>query len=640
MDLSTGLRRPLPALTTAAVAIAYLVIALGNGGYATTAVAWGVIAIWAVVALGIALRAWPPIELEWPAVVAGTCLAGLAAFSTLSLIWADDAGRAFAAALLPAGYAGLFALVVLAAPATGARSWLVGLAIGTTLTTVAALAARLDPGFLGATDHGAAFLAGSQGRLNYPIGYWNGLAACVAVGVILLVWLSARAESRLGRSAAVAMLPLGGLAIFLTSSRGGAAAVVVGIAIVVLLGPRRPQLLTAAGLGAVASVVVILLARGRSDLINNLGTSTARDQGLEIAAVTAFAALAVGAVRWWLDAALGRLVVAPRLRTLGWGAGVVAAVALLAVGIAHLGDFSSVADTGSATPGQRSFLSGSGSGRAQFWGVALDAFASKPLTGVGAGNYDLYWNAHPSIPVVTGNAHSYFLEALADLGPVGLLLALGPFAAAVVAVRNRWRRALPELAPALALMAASGLAAAIDWTWKIPAAFAPAVISIALLTGGATFPRPTLALAGRPSPRRLSSFGLGVATLLFAWGAGWIAGVEVIAAGHLSDSRDAVAGGDLVGAASDARAAASVEPFSSEPPLQLALVEELAGNRRAARGAALEAISKAPQDWQGWAVLSRIDRELGLPRAADRAGARARSLSPVPLPPSFLRPRR
>jgi hypothetical protein len=627
-------------VTTAAVAIAYFLVALGNGGYATTAVAWGVIAIWAVVAIGIAIRAWPPTELEWPALIAGACLAGLAAFSALSLIWADDAGRAFAAALLPAGYAGLFVLVVLAAPATGARSWLVGLAIGTSLTIVAALAARLDPGFLGATDHGVAFLPGSQGRLNYPIGYWNGLAACVAIGVILLVWLGARAETRLGRSAAVAMLPLGGLAIFLTSSRGGAAAVVVGFAVVLLIGPRRPQLLTGAALGGAASVVVILLARGRSDLIDNLGTSTARDQGLEIAAVAAFLAVAVGAIRWFVDERLARVVVPPRARTLGWAAAVGAAIALVAIGIAHLGDFSSTGEAGSATPGQRSFLSGSGSGRAQFWGVALDAFGSKPLTGIGAGNYELYWNAHPKIPVVTGNAHSYFLEALADLGPIGFLLTLGPFAAAVVAVWKRWRRALPELAPALALMAGSGLAAAIDWTWKIPAAFAPTVIAIALLTGGAVYRRPALALVGRRAPRRLSSFGLGVATLLFAWGAGWIAGVELIASGHLTDSHDAVSRGDLTAAASDARAAASVEPFSSAPPLQLALVEELAGNRHAARTAALEAISKAPQDWQGWAVLSRIDRELGLRGRAGRAEFRAQSLSPVTLPPSVFRPRR
>jgi hypothetical protein len=637
MDFSTGSRREIPIACAVAVAVAYFGIALLQGGYGTTAVAWGTIVVWAIVGLGIALRLWPKTDLPVPAVAAGACLAGLAGLSVLSLIWANDGGRAFSAALLPAGYTALFALVVLAAPATGSRSWLLGLAAGTTLTTVAALMSRLDPGFLGAVDHGAAFLPGSQGRLSYPIGYWNGLAACVAAGVVLLTWLGAGARTRMGRAAAVGLIPLGGLALFLTSSRGGIAAALIGVAAVMALGPKRPQLLAGALAAGIASVLVAVLANGQHALVHNLGSQAQTDQGLEVGGLAILAVLLVATIRWSLDAWLLRVEVAPRVRRLGVATAAVGAVAVVALVAFQLRDFSSTGATTSTPQAQRSFLSGSGSGREQFWEVALEAYASQPVTGVGAGNYDLYWNAHPKLPLVTGNAHSYFLEALADLGPVGLLLAVGPFAAAIVAVRTRLRNGSPELAAAFALMLAGGFGAAIDWTWKIPAAFAPTLIAIALLTCGAAagrWPRP-----GLRGSKRIGGFGLGVATLLFAWGAIFSAGLALIASNRLSTSRDAVTQGDLAAAASDARAAASVEPFSPEPELQLALVDERAGDLRRAGDAAEEAISKASDDWRGYALLARIATERGETAAGLLAAGRAQSLSPVPLPPSVFKPR-
>jgi len=293
---------------------------------------------------------------------------------------------------------------------------------------------------------------------------------------------------------------------------------------------------------------------------------------------------------------------------------------------------------GSGSPGQRSLLSASGSGRAQFWEAAFDAFGSRPFGGVGAGNYELYWNAHPGAPIVTGNAHSFFLEELADLGPLGLLLALGPFAAALVAARARWRRAPPEFAPALALLATAGVGAAIDWTWRIPAAFIPALVAIGLLTGRATLATEESTVVARARPRGARGFGLGVATLLFAWGIVWVAVVVILASWRLASSREAVVSGDLAAAASDARGAASLEPFSPEPRLQLALVQELAGDPRQARASAQEAIDRAPGDWRGWAVAARIDRQSLARKRGDRELFIAQTLSPVALPRAFTRP--
>jgi tetratricopeptide (TPR) repeat protein len=109
---------------------------------------------------------------------------------------------------------------------------------------------------------------------------------------------------------------------------------------------------------------------------------------------------------------------------------------------------------------------------------------------------------------------------------------------------------------------------------------------------------------------------------------------------RLDDSQAAAARGDLAQAADDARGASSVEPWSPEAPLQLALVEELQGDLDAARSAAGRAIDLAPGDWRGWAVAARIDDGRGDRGAAARERARARALTPVPLPAEFAAPRR
>ena len=72
-----------------------------------------------------------------------------------------------------------------------------------------------------------------------------------------------------------------------------------------------------------------------------------------------------------------------------------------------------------------------------------------------------------------------------------------------------------------------------------------------------------------------------------------------------------------------------------EPPLQLALVEELGGDLNAARRAAGEAIDRAAGDWRPWAVAARIDARRGASSAAQFELGVAGTLSPVPLPADF-----
>jgi O-antigen ligase/polysaccharide polymerase Wzy-like membrane protein len=626
--------------TITAIAAAYVGLSLLQGGYATTSVAWVALVAWILVGGGIMLRVWPGPDPPRTASLSAACFAGLALLSVVSMAWADDAGRAFTAALLPAAYAGLLLVVVLSFPAVRPRTWLIGLAAGSTIVAALALASRLDPGFLGTRDAlaGAQSL-GAAGRLSYPIGYWNGLAACAACGLVLLAWLGGRAHDRAGRAIAVGLMPIGGLVLFFTSSRGGVLAVVLGAAILIALGPSRARLAAGVVLGAVATAALSILAHHQYDLAHDLRNAAQRNQGLALAGATVAAGLLCGLVRWRLDDWLDRVTLGRRLgrALLIVAAGVVAVAVALANPAEQVRKFVHENPGQTAVPGTRSLLSSSGSGRAQFWEAAIDAFGSRPAGGVGAGNYELYWNAHPEAATVTGNAHSLFLEALADLGLPGLALAVGPFALALLAAWRAWRLNRALVAPALALLVAASVGASIDWTWKIPVAFGPAVIAIGLLTANDPGRRRsaasvTTAGRGRMAPPTARGFGLGVLTLLFAWAVVWLAGIVLYASYRLEASRSAVGRGDLAAAASAARDAAAVEPFSPEPQLELALVYELGGDTGRAREAARDAISKAPSDWRGWAVASVIDRRAGRTSAARLQATRARALTPVPLP--------
>ncbi len=102
-----------------------------------------------------------------------------------------------------------------------------------------ALLSRLIPSLPGGDAEIARFLPAAQGRLSYPIGYWNALAAVCAIGIVLLTWFGVAARNLTLRALSVAAIPLLGLAIYLSSSRGGVFAVAVGLVALLVLENRR-----------------------------------------------------------------------------------------------------------------------------------------------------------------------------------------------------------------------------------------------------------------------------------------------------------------------------------------------------------------------------------------------------------------
>jgi hypothetical protein len=627
------------------IAAAYAALAYSSGGYSTELIAAVTVGVWWVVILALITRVVPRRPIPPLAIVTGVCLAAFGGLTALSMIWSNDSGRAFTEVVRVAGYLGLFVLTVVVSARTGARPWLAGMAIGIVVIVVGADLSRFDPSLFGGADRSIfASLPASNGRLSYPVGYWNGLGAILAIGILLLAWFGSFARSRLWRAAATAALPALGLAMYLTSSRGGLAATAVGVCVLLVFSRDWVRILGTLVIGALTSAVPIVLTSQWDDLRHALTTHDAYVQGRWLALATVLCVLAAAAARYAADGWLGRVRLPRSVARRGLAAVVVLGLIVLAFShpIDRIREFSNSNDIASASSatGSGHIGSFSGTGRSQFWGQAIDAFDSDPVIGIGAGNYELWWNQHHTIDVITIDAHSLYLQTLAELGILGILLLLGFLGTALYA---GWRAVVQRpdvgdsgevMGAALAVFLAGLTSAAFDWTWQLPAAFVPVIVMAALLSGPASQPVAVVAELGAPKlvPRWRAQYGLGVATLLCAWVAIWVAGDQLVASIQLDNSRSDLARGDFTSAAQSARNASAIQPWSSAAQLQLALVDKQSGELAAASQAAHEAVDRASHDWRPWLVAAEIAAAAGNRSVAEFELTAANRLSPTPLP--------
>jgi Flp pilus assembly protein TadD len=130
-----------------------------------------------------------------------------------------------------------------------------------------------------------------------------------------------------------------------------------------------------------------------------------------------------------------------------------------------------------------------------------------------------------------------------------------------------------------------------------------------------------------------------VAVVAFGCASLLLAGDQLLAKRSLDSSQAAVRDDDLASAADDARRAIALEPWASEPRLQLALVQEQAGDLAAAADSVGAAIDRNPDHWSLWLVRARVLTRLGRIAPAEDALARARGLDPrAPLFTAFPGP--
>jgi hypothetical protein len=133
---------------------------------------------------------------------------------------------------------------------------------------------------------------------------------------------------------------------------------------------------------------------------------------------------------------------------------------------------------------------GSTQPRAAYWHVAWQEYRAHPILGSGAGTFAGYWARSGEITAHGGalDAHSLYVETLAELGPIGLALVV---AMLLVPLRSAVARRRATYVPAAAgAYFAFLLHAGLDWDWEMPAVVVAALACAAALLGAEAQPRP------------------------------------------------------------------------------------------------------------------------------------------------------
>jgi hypothetical protein len=498
-------------------------------------------------------------------VVVAAALGLFVAWTLLSAFWSDAPARAMIEFDRALAY--WLALVLLASfPRDPERiAWaLRGLAAAIVIVCAAGFITRTLPE-LWPLDESL-----SEARLSYPLTYWNAVGLMAALGIVLCLHLaSSEREPRAVRPLAAAALPVLGATLILTLSRAGIGVAALGALLYVVV--ARPRGLPGALLSVAAPLALAMAgAYGAEELTGSDPTGREGiDEGGDLAlrvGACALVALVLRAVLLPLDARLERVRVAPETRRrLGWGA-VGACVLALAVGGVAMNLPSEVSERWDSftsddrvgnveEESRRGRLSDFGNnGRLDQWEVALEGFSSSPVTGEGAAAFRQRWQRDRPDDLKVEDAHSLYLETLAELGLVGIVLLLTALVAllAVFAMRARGDER-HVYAVLLAMGVGWALHAGIDWDWEMPA-----VTFWLFALGG-------LAIAGPATthlvPGRFARVGIGVGLLALVATPALMA----VSQAHLNTAYDAFKRGDCPAAIDAALASTSAVSVRPQP---------------------------------------------------------------------------
>ncbi len=595
-----------------------LILAFQGGGYDVVIRQEVGLVIWALIALGLAVGLLPRARLTPAAWVA---LGGFAAFATFNLLaqsWTDNDERTTAELARVLQYGGVVALAYLALNRYTWRGAALGFAAAALVVPFFAVGARLFPGLL----HDDVGLSLGIDRLSYPLDYWNGVSCWGAMAIGVGLALSANASRVEIRAAALATVPVSALSIYLTYSRFGVAAVAVAVVAAVALSRNRwTAVANAIGAGAAASLA-ILVARGHTEIARATGDAGAG------AVVIALLAAAVACAAWAVVTSRANL---DRVRMDRRGARRALAGASLVVLLAVIALNGPLAraweefknDEPPAASGGTERLTTLGSTRYQAWSTALDAFRAHPWGGIGPGTFEFYWSRHGGSPEFARDAHSLYIEELAELGIPGLialLTALGGLLFAAIQARAQWKRRR-EIAAGSAMIASYFVFlayAGVDWMWELGAVGTLAIGGMAVAGAGG------LERAGARQPGRWLRLALTIGALL-------VAAVQVpglVSTQRMRQSQSDLDRGEISAAVDAAGQAIDAEPWAASPYATRALALERSGDLDAAAADASDAIERGPNDWRSHLLLARLDAERGRRTEALAQLARARKLAP------------
>ncbi len=345
------------------------------------------------------------------------------------------------------------------------------------------------------------------------------------------------------------------------------------------------------------------------------------------------------------------------------------------------------------TPGR---LTAVASERARYWKEAFQVFEAHPLLGAGAGGYATAHLRYETQTLEVRHAHGFLVQTLADLGAIGLLLALALLLAWMAAAGrpthpfNRrwtswraWRRAGPGAPPGwrvlrererarytperigmlsmLCLVVVFGAHSLIDWTWYVPGDACVALLCAGWLAGRGELvpataadvssaappagpPAATATHASAAGPHRRRGGGARPGNVRLALAAATIVAALLAAWSQWQPQRsdEAIQRADALLQAHDPSAASAAassavarDPLSVEALFTLASAQQVSGRGALARATLERAVRLQPSNPQTWLTLGRYDLP-GNPSAAVKELQAAIYLDPESISPEAI----
>lgn len=619
----------LPSLVPGLVVVVLALIwAVHNGGFYADTWYWGALVALATLVVVSVLRVGTHPPLPRASYVALIAFTGYVVFSYLSITWAQAPGVALQGSNRALLYLIIFALMtVIPWRAQTALAALTVFALG-----VGAIALVLLLRLEAASSVQGLFIVG---RLAAPTGYFNSTAALFTIDALLATGLASRRElpavlRGLLVGSACASLQVAVLA----QSRGWLFTLPLVLLISVAVMPDRLRFMATAPMPAVATAItapkLVAIYNDVSAASLNAG---ARSVGREALILTVIM-LVLSTLLAWGESLLSPRVRVPRGARIGAGLVLIAVVigggAVGVLKATHNDPVGFVKRQWNGFshpfigPSPGSHFATVGSGRYDFWRVALDAVKAHPVGGLGQDNFEDYYVTRRHTREEPLWTHSLELRLLAHTGLVGFFL-FATFFVASVAVALRARRRGPPLA-----RVAAGIAilpaipwlihGSVDWFWEIPALTGPALGFLGM--AGALSARPVPAGESPPVPvagRRISWRALAtVPAALVVLAATLVLTLPYLSVREVSMGSDQALSNPAA-ALHDLKLAAQLNPLNADAGTRAGLIALSAGLNAVAKQRFAQSISRERGAWLPWLGQGLADSALGERQQAQHA---------------------
>jgi hypothetical protein len=604
-----------------------LVWVIQNGGFDASTWYWGALVVLATFTAVFAGMLRGHLRLSRASAIAVGLFAGYVAWSYLSMSWAQYPGIALDGSNRALLYLLVFTLLT-ALPWTketvlGALLLFAGGVgvVGVVLMVRLASGANVTALFFG-------------GRLVAPTGYINSTAALFTINALLCIVLASR--RRLAgpvRGLLVAFAAVSLQLATIVQSRGWLFTLPIIALVAIVVVPDRLRVAAAAVVPVVAALIPVrrllhVYQSGPSDPLRALSIHAGRP-----ALAMCVGAFVIGTLLAWADGLYrGRGLGRAQRRALGSALALIGVAGVLAGGLAvskgHPFQFISRQWHGfahaEAVYGSSHFTD-VGSGRYDFWRVALHAFEHHPIGGLGQDNFGDYYLTMGRTGEEPSWTHSLELRLLAHTGIVGFLL-FGGFLVFAIKAAARTRRhgdADTRLLTGALLMpfVVWLIHGSLDWFWEVPALSGPALGFLGAAGGLGTVLGVVPAPAETPPPRRRLPripAPLGIATGLVVLACL----TAVLAFPYLSAHEVQVASRadatNTSAALSDLRLAAKLNPLSSDPGRLAGAIALRNGRWTLALRQFRKSISAEPGGWFSWLGAGLAESALGEPEQASQ----------------------